>query len=166
MACSAFAVTVPRPAGDIPFTIPGKGADNVSKYRGKVVLLMAFLTTCEHCQATTKVLTGIQNDYRKMGLQVIGLAFREDDDTAAVQKFITKFKPGFPVGIVDANILAQFSQITAEMRPTAPMLFFIDRQGLVQSQYLGRDALLEEKFQDENIRAKLLQYLVKRPPKK
>lgn len=45
LAAMSFAVSVPRPAGEVPFEVPGKGKDSISKYRGKVVLVAAIITT-------------------------------------------------------------------------------------------------------------------------
>jgi thiol-disulfide isomerase/thioredoxin len=159
MAGVACAVTVPRPAGDVPFTLLGKGPDKLENYRGKVVMLMVFITSCPDCQHATKVLSGIQKDYKASGLRVIGLAFRSDDDKAAVQHFIDTYKPGFPVGMIDEKLLIQFGQLTPEMRPIVPMLFFVDRKGVVRSQYFGGDPFMEEEYQDQNIRAKALNIL-------
>src|ERR1039457_850718 len=156
LAPLSFAVTVPRPVGDVPFTIPGKGPDNVTNYRGKPVVLMVFITTCPHCQRATKVISGIYNDYKKQGLNVFGLAFRPDDDEAALKKFVQEYKPSYPIGMIDANLLVKFGGLTPEIRPTVPMLFFIDRKGAVVGQYFGGDPFMDEQFQDQNIRAKAL----------
>jgi hypothetical protein len=42
---SAFAVTLPRRAGEVPIETPGKGQELLSKYRGKVVVLAFILVT-------------------------------------------------------------------------------------------------------------------------
>jgi thiol-disulfide isomerase/thioredoxin len=159
LACASFAVTVPRPAGDVPFTIVGKGPAKLEDYRGKVVMLMVFITTCPHCQRATKVLSGIQNDYRVHGLRVLALAFRPDDNKEALASFAAKYKPSFPVGMIDERLLVQFGQLTAEMRPSVPMLFFIDRKGVVRSQYFDGEPFMQEEYQDQNIRAKVLNLL-------
>jgi hypothetical protein len=44
-AASMFAVTVPRPAGEVPITIPGNGQELLTNYRGKVVVLAFILVT-------------------------------------------------------------------------------------------------------------------------
>ena len=41
----SFAAAVPRPAGSVPFEVPGKGKDNVANYKGKVVVFAAIITT-------------------------------------------------------------------------------------------------------------------------
>ena len=45
LSISAFAVTIPRPAGEVPLAIPGKGQDLLTNYRGKVVVLAFILVT-------------------------------------------------------------------------------------------------------------------------
>lgn len=154
LASFSFAATVPRPCGDVPFEVPGKGPMKLSDFHGKVIIVAVFITTCPHCQNTTKLLTKIQNDYRALGLQVIQLAFRDDDNKEAIAKFVKEYKPSYPVGIIDGNLLAKWGQLTAEMRPTVPMLFFIDRDGFIQGQYMGADPFMNESLQDETIRAK------------
>jgi hypothetical protein len=45
LSISAFAVTIPRPAGEVPLMIPGKGQELLTNYRGKVVVLAFILVT-------------------------------------------------------------------------------------------------------------------------
>lgn len=152
-------VTLPRPTGDVPFTVPGKGSDNLTNYKGKVVLLEFFMTTCPHCQRAAKVLSGIQRDYKARGVRVISLAFKPEDNAEALKKFAEEYKTNYTLGMIDGKLMTTFGQLTPEMRPTVPMVFFIDRDGLVQAQYFGTDPMMEEKFLAENLRAKLLFYV-------
>ncbi|MBS1874221.1 MAG: TlpA family protein disulfide reductase [Acidobacteria bacterium] len=164
LAASCFAVTVPRPSGEVDFTVPGKGPMKLSSYQGKIVVVMVFITTCPHCQRTTKLMSKIQNEYRAKGVQVIQLAFRDDDNKAAIEKFVQEYKPTYPVGMIDANLLAKWGQLTAEMRPTVPMLFFIDRHGYIVGQYMGAEPFMIEENQPNTIRAKLNDMVQKQPP--
>jgi hypothetical protein len=45
LGISAFAVTIPRRAGEVAIAIPGKGQELLSNYRGKVVVLAFILVT-------------------------------------------------------------------------------------------------------------------------
>ena len=45
LAGTAFAVQIPRPAGEVPIQLPNGKQDLLSKYRGKVVVLGFILTT-------------------------------------------------------------------------------------------------------------------------
>lgn len=97
---------------------------------------------------------------RAKGVQVIELAFNNDTDTPEIVKaFTQKYKPNFPVGVIDGTAFVKWAAVTPEMRPTVPMVFIIDRKGVIQAQYMGADPMMEEKYQDVNLRAKLMQYL-------
>jgi peroxiredoxin len=164
-ALCLFAVTIPRPAGDVPLTMVGGKSDNLSKYKGRPVILSVFITTCPECQRTAQRLSQIQKDFKAQGLQVLEVAFRTEDDDAALRKFANEHNVTLPIGHIDGDVLLKFGQITEQMRPTVPMVFFIDRQGMVQGQYFGADPFMEEKYQDQNMRAKLMQLLPKAAPK-
>jgi hypothetical protein len=155
LASISFAATIPRPSGELAFSVPGKGPAKISSYHGKIIIVAVFITECPECQRTTKRLKQIQEDHRAQGVQVVELAFRDEDNQAAVEQFVKIHKPNFPVGIVNADTLAKWGQLTAEMRPTVPMLFFIDRNGYIQGQYMGADPFMSESIQDSNIRGKL-----------
>jgi hypothetical protein len=45
LSASSFAATIPRPAGEVPITIPGDGQKLLTSYRGKVVVLSFILVT-------------------------------------------------------------------------------------------------------------------------
>lgn len=152
-ATSLAAVAIPRPAGDVTFRIAGKGPDNLSHYRGKVVLVVIFMPSCEHCQHSTKFLTEIQRDLKPRGFQVIELAFRDEDTDPVLQKFIKTYQTNFPVGAMTGPEMLKFTQVTAEMRPTVPMVFFIDRNGIVRAQFFSSEPFMEEQVQARNIRA-------------
>jgi hypothetical protein len=44
-AISMLAVTLPRPAGEVPIQMPGGGQQLLSQYKGKVIILGFILTT-------------------------------------------------------------------------------------------------------------------------
>ncbi|MGH9697599.1 MAG: peroxiredoxin family protein, partial [Bryobacteraceae bacterium] len=63
-----------RKAPELSFTIPSKGPQLLSQYRGKVVALSFIFTNCPHCQAESKVLTKFQQEFAARGLQVLAVA--------------------------------------------------------------------------------------------
>ncbi len=138
---------------------------NLSDFYGKVIIVSVFKTTCPECRNTAKVLTKIQNDLKPQGLQVVELAFDDQDNQEVIKKFVREFKPSYPVGIIDAEKLAEWGQLTAEMHPTVPMLFFIDRNGFIQGQYMGAEPFMAESIQETNIRMKLKRLLEQPVPK-
>ena len=74
----------------------------------------------------------------------------------AVEEFIKIYKPNFPVGLVDPYFVLNYAQITPGMRPTVPIMFFIDRKGIIRAQYFGTDAFFTpEETTGERIRAEI-----------
>ena len=80
----------------------------------------------------------------------------------ALQDFVTRFHPGFLIGAMDPQQVSVFGQYGPQTRTYVPMLFLIDRAGVVQGQFLGSDTL----FQGDaigNLRASLNFLLSKGP---
>jgi hypothetical protein len=70
------------------------------------------------------------------GVQVLEAAY---DEGANIPDFIKRFKPNFPVGTISRDFMANYAQITPMMRVFVPVMFFIDRKGVIQAQYFGGD---------------------------
>ena len=75
------------------------------------------------------------------------------DAPQKIDEFIKTFKPTFPVGLVASSFISSYSQITPDMRPTVPILFFIDRGYVIRAQFFGGD--FENVDQGKFIRAEL-----------
>src|SRR5271154_1541602 len=103
-AATAFAAIalaippVPRKSPEFTISPPGGKETLLSSYRGKVVLLGFFSTTCPHCQNTSKIFNDLQQAFRAEGLQAVGIAFNADADDAKVKEFARLYAPGFPIG--------------------------------------------------------------------
>ncbi len=74
----------------------------MSQYRGKVVALEFIHTTCPHCQAASKEMTKLQEEFGARGLQAIDVAVNPNADLL-VENFVKDFKVGFPVGYVSVK---------------------------------------------------------------
>ena len=70
-ALLAAAAQIPRPAGDLTINLNGGKRLQLSSYKGKPVVLAFILTTCSHCQATTRLLVDVPGGIRSRGLQVV-----------------------------------------------------------------------------------------------
>lgn len=79
------------------------------------------------------------------------------DENADVLKFAKEYNPGFPIGTIAHPTAAAYMHIDAATRAYVPFMMFIDRKGVIQSQYTGGDEFLkEEDKMDANIRGELL----------
>lgn len=132
-AAEPVAPVVPRPAPELTFTIPGKGPTQLSQYRGKVVALAFMFTTCPHCQAKSKELTKLQEDFGSRGLQVLGVAINANADLLT-ENFVKDYKIGFPVGYMSQDHLFSFMSFDPAERWVVPQLALIDRKGMIRYQ--------------------------------
>jgi thiol-disulfide isomerase/thioredoxin len=166
LATEAFtaAPQVPRKAAEFVIQMPDNKQLLLSSYRGKTVVLAFMFTTCPHCQKMAGVLAQVQKEYADKGVQILGVTF-DQNAASQVQRFVQIFGVNFPCGYSNLKSVMDFEQITNP--PFVPDLIFIDKAGMVRSQYVpdGTDPA-PEKFlsnADVNIRAELDKMLKARP---
>lgn len=148
---AAVAAELPRPATTLQWkTADGQTAD-LSKYKGKNVLIEILSTTCPHCQETAGMLSRIMADFPAKDLQVLGVAINDD---ANVADFTQRFNVKFPVGKGNRDQAFAFLQQSVMRSFYFPGLVFIDPNGNIQAQYNGTDAFIQN-GQEANIRAQL-----------
>jgi peroxiredoxin len=121
-----------RKAPELSFAVPGQGQKQLSDYRGKVVALEFIYTTCPHCQAASKLMTKLQQEYGSRGLQVIDVAINPNADLL-VENFAKDFQVNFPVGWTTAQQMQAFMGFS-DARYVVPQLVLIDRKGYIHYQ--------------------------------
>jgi peroxiredoxin len=148
----AEAPALPRKAPELAFNMPGQGQKLLSQYRGKVVALEFIYTTCPHCQAASKVMSKIQNEYGSRGLQVLDVAINPNADLA-VADFAKEFQTTFPVGWVTQDQGLVFMGFNMAERFVVPQLILIDRQGMIhyQTPPLGDENSMKESTIEQRI---------------
>jgi len=138
------------------------GKDNLlSSYRGKLVVLAFMHTTCPHCQHIAGVLSTIQKEYAAKGVQILGVTFDKDAPRDVVT-FDKLYATGFTCGYAAEDQVLKF--VHSPPGYYVPMLVFIDRTGMVRSQYLpdGNPNSVADKFfndPDTSVRKELDKYL-------
>ena len=157
-AAAARAAQLPRPSPDFAINL-GQGKQiHISQYKGKTLVVAFILTYCSHCQMTIGVLSKMQKEYGPRGLQVLASA-TEDMAAAALPGFLRQFDPPFPVGINTTAEFTAYMQHPTMLQLYMPGLVFIDKDGIIQAQYEGRDPILEETNVEKGIRAKVEELL-------
>lgn len=158
LAFPALAET-PRPAPEFAINMPGGGQKLLSSYKGKPVLLAFFFTTCPHCQDMSRLLSSqIVPEYAPKGVQFLAAAF-DDNAKDMVADFAQKYVKGFPIGWVDRGSVYEFLQKSIVVPLYVPIMVFIDRKGIIQSEYIGDNVFLHDP--PKNVRAELDKLLAK-----
>lgn len=143
---------VPRKAAEFVIQHPDGKQQLLTSYRGKTVVLALMFTTCSHCQKTAGVLAGVQKEYESKGVQVLGATI-DDGATTRIEQFNKVFGVNFPCGFSNEAAARQFMGLSKEEPYFVPILIFIDKTGMVRSQYIGDEKFLGN--QEVNIRAEL-----------
>jgi len=153
---------IPRPSPDYTILIPGGKPITVGEYKGKVIALEFILTTCSHCQASTKILTKLTKEYGPRGFQPLAVAI---NDNPEVPKFIKDFNVNYPVGSAPRETVYGYLQHSV-MSPNLmmPQLVFIDREGMIRAQYEGTSAFFSD--QERNMREMIEKLLAESGTKK
>lgn len=141
-----------RKAPEVAFTVPGQGQKLLSQYRGKVIALEFIFTTCPHCQAASRIMSRMQNDFGSRGFQALDIAFNENADLLA-GNFAKDFQTTFPVGWTTRDQVLSFMGISAVDRFVVPQLILIDREGMIhyQTPPLGD----EESYKEDVVRKRV-----------
>lgn len=148
MAVSA--AEIPRPAPEYAFTLPDGSQGLLSTYRGKVIVVEFLLTTCPHCQQSSRVLAKLYTELGPKGFQPVGIAINPEADVGA---FIRQYNLNFPVGKGGREAAWGFLQHSI-MAPNfyVPQMVFIDKKGIIRAQYGGSDPFLTNN-EEANIRS-------------
>ena len=155
LATSSFAVT-PRKSPEFVITLPDGSQKLLSAYRGKVVVMAFMFTTCPHCQKTAGVLAKVQTEYAAKGVQVLGATF-DDGAATRIKDFNRNLRVNFPCGTAERGPVLEYLSIAPNQPFFVPILVFIDKTGMIRSEYIGDERFLQD--QEVNIRAEIDKYL-------
>ncbi|QOX77754.1 TlpA family protein disulfide reductase [Trichlorobacter lovleyi] len=142
------AVKLNTPAPDFTLKDLQGGRQALSGYRGKLVLLNFWSTTCPPCVQELPSLNDLYKDQRQAGLQVLGIAL--DPAEKPVRELAGKLRLEFPV-VLDSNKDVYFDSYGLFGQPVSVI---IDRTGLVREKMLGA-----VDWSSPQIRAKITSYL-------
>jgi thiol-disulfide isomerase/thioredoxin len=150
-SASDNAAPLPRKAPEFVFNTQDGKQLLLSSMRGKVVAIAFMFTTCPHCQALCPILGNIQKDYAAKGVQFVGDVIDEGAKDGLPQFTMLYSKNVFPVGWSTQASALEF--LKHDPHYYVPMMAFIDRKGMIVSQYIGNEDFFRD--QEKNIRAEL-----------
>lgn len=114
------------------------GTVRLADLKGKVVLLNFWATWCPPCRAEVPDLVKWQRQYKRQGLQVIGITY-PPTHRREVQRFVRQLKVNYPVWLGSKETKALF-----DPGETLPFSVVVDREGKVRATIEG--ILLPEEF--------------------
>jgi peroxiredoxin len=164
LALSAFAAsgaTIPRPAPELSINSQN-GPVQLSRLKGKVVVVEIMSTTCPHCQTSAKILSKLKNEFGPKGFEAMGVAINDD---ANLPQFIQTYGVNFPVGKGKRDDAFAFLQHSVMTPFYFPQLVFIDRAGNVRAQHGGTDAFVQTN-EEKNVRGMIEKLLAEGVAKK
>jgi thiol-disulfide isomerase/thioredoxin len=114
----------------------------LSKLRGKVVLVNFWATWCGPCRAEIPDFSEVYKKYRAKGFEIIGISL-DQDGWNSVSSFVKKYGIPYPVVLGDGKVVDQYGGF--EFIPTS---FLVDQQGNIVDQHTGAwsKAVLEKKL--------------------
>jgi peroxiredoxin len=143
--CAAFAQHVPRPCADFPIKATDGKTIRISKYHGKVVMIVMMKTDCPECHQMLETVSQWQNEWQSRGFQV--LAFAVDDDPANGLPYAERYRFPFPVAHLRSDAVIKLADLKKTARPVVPYIMFVDWKGDVRFQYAGNDPVLSQGVQ-------------------
>lgn len=125
------------------------GQVQLSKYRGRLVLLNFWASWCEPCREEMPQFSKWQRELGAKGLQVLGVSM--DDDAGAVKKFLAAYPVDYPIVMGDADFAGRFGGVLG-----LPLSYLIDARGRVVARHQGEVDLakLEAEIRELLARAK------------
>lgn len=133
------------PAGAVP-TLDGKGKIDLSKYKGKVVVVDFWASWCEPCKVELPALNALQKKYKDKGLVVLGINL--DEKKADAQAFLKDHPVQLSLGY-DGDKKVLPGKLEIETMPTS---FIVDKKGVIAVRHEGfRDgdtAKIEKEIQE------------------
>ncbi len=111
-------------------SVNGKGKVDLSKLKGKVVLVDFWATWCEPCKKSFPKLQELNVKFKASGLVIVGVS--QDDENQGLSDFGKTYGADFALGWDGDKAVAKKYK-----PPSMPSSFLIDKQGIVRFAHLG-----------------------------
>lgn len=120
--------------------IDGKTIE-LSKLKGKTVIVNFWATWCGPCRAEIPGFLEVYEKYKSKGLEIVGVSLDQGgwDD---VKPFVKKFNISYPVVLGNEKISREYGDIEA-----IPTTFIVDKNGFVIDRHIGY--LKKEDFENK-----------------
>ena len=104
----------------------------LSALRGNIVVINIWATWCPPCRAETPALQNSYEQYKDVGVVILGVDLTNQDSIEDVKNFVRDFKLTYPILLDVEGKVAGLYQNTA-----LPSTYFVDRQGIIRTVMIG-----------------------------
>lgn len=104
----------------------------LSALRGNIVVINIWATWCPPCRAETPALQNSYEQYKDLGVIILGVDLTNQDSLSDVKNFVRDFKLTYPILLDVDGKVAGLYQNTA-----LPSTYFVDRQGIIHTVLIG-----------------------------
>ena len=131
----AFVVAIPAHAADPApnfslTTGDGKKVD-LSKLKGKVVVVNFWATWCGPCRSEIPGMLEVYDKYKSKGLEIVGISL-DRDGWKVVTPYVEKTKMTYPVVLGNEDLVRAYGGIEA-----IPTTFIVDKKGNIAEKHIG-----------------------------
>lgn len=144
----AMAAPVPREAPELTVTDLLGQKQDLSRFKGDVVVIEFLLIRCNGCLRMAQTINKLHGEMAGRGLQPIGIVFDNGVSGPVVRDLANLLKLTYPVGYTTSDEVDRYLARAAEVRFQVPQLVVIDRAGVIraQSRPSGETSLTDENY--------------------
>jgi peroxiredoxin len=148
LGLSAVAAPVPRAAPALTVTDLMGQKQDLSQFKGDVVVIEFLLVRCSGCLRTAQTINKLYGEMGGRGFQPVGVVFDEGMSAPVVRDLAQILKLSYPVGYTTSDDVDRYLARAVSERFQAPQLVVIDRAGVIraQSRPSGETSLTDENY--------------------
>ena len=125
---------VPRKSPELVISEPSGKQTLLSKFKGRVVVVEFLLINCPHCVRVARMISKLQEEMSRRGLQTIGVAFDNGVNGKMVSQFSEQLGLAYPIGYTASTEVDSYLGRTQTERVMVPQIVVIDRAGMIRAQ--------------------------------
>lgn len=147
-AAGVAAAPIPREAPALTVTDVTGQEQDLSQFKGDVMVVEFMLTRCSGCLKTAMILDKLYGEMGKRGLAPVSVVFDKEITAPVVSDLAKVLKLKYPVGYTTSAEVDRFLARAEPERFQLPQVVVIDRAGVIraQSHAAGEMLLLDEGY--------------------